>query len=557
MSESEWDISGFITSGAPRPGPPPSQKPWLPDLNPTQRLIWDDPSQNILADGEKGSGKSIGCLHKLVRHLYEGNEALAFVIVTSYNVGDMGAWHDLQNLVLPAWRDGNREPESMVLADGRVVANPKAGELMDSGIGLEYTDSKMDPKTKASKIYVRNMHGTWSLVVLLSIPYSAVIQERIKGPAPSFVYVEELTNCDSRDYHKYLSAQLGRRRRMGTTPQQFLASANPEGPSHWVYKLFFVDAADPNGKACPDGIRRKPTFSRYHVPVSENMHRLPPGYVDRLRDSFGDDEVDAARLIEGIWVDRPSGEAIFKDDFSPAIHVRGDARRSIGLLPRAGFPVVCSYDPGPVNFSVHLMQALNTTKGVIWVVFDEVNLVNKSLPYFLVVPMIMRRRLYWQELLQQRLAFEDVSDAAAFSTLRPDGTFDNREIERLSEQWCKEHPGEPDKPHTVVQPIKLRPCPKGNDSVPARTRTVKALLKQERILVSALCNKTIAMFNGLESESVREGKYDDLAAFRPKRSAHLHPFDSLSYGIFFYESAGGTFRRPSDSQHRVYECGSG
>ena len=55
---------------------------WAPSLSPTQQKIFDDPSNYILAYGERGSGKTF-CLggHKLVRHLYENFNALAIIIV--------------------------------------------------------------------------------------------------------------------------------------------------------------------------------------------------------------------------------------------------------------------------------------------------------------------------------------------------------------------------------------------------------------------------------------------------------------------------------------------
>ena len=84
---------------------------------------------------------------------------------------------------------------------------------------------------------MRNRYGGWSKLLLMSIMYSSQVEGRVKGPAPSGVYIDEITNCDGLEYYTYPAAQLGRRRNIAG-PQQFCASYNPKGPSHWVYKLF-------------------------------------------------------------------------------------------------------------------------------------------------------------------------------------------------------------------------------------------------------------------------------------------------------------------------------
>ena len=132
-------LANFITEPGPKfTPPPPSETGWRPALNPTQQLIYDDPTKFILADGEKGSGKTVGAgLFKLVRHCYE-NEAMAFVIVTKYNTGDLGVWDDFEKLVLPTFRDGNRYPEWTIDENGQHQPHPRANELMDCGMGLDY-----------------------------------------------------------------------------------------------------------------------------------------------------------------------------------------------------------------------------------------------------------------------------------------------------------------------------------------------------------------------------------------------------------------------------------
>src|SRR5574344_922132 len=56
---------------------------WEPDMNPTQRIGFYDPTEIILLYGPKGTGKSIGALHRIVRHCYEEWNALVVIITPS------------------------------------------------------------------------------------------------------------------------------------------------------------------------------------------------------------------------------------------------------------------------------------------------------------------------------------------------------------------------------------------------------------------------------------------------------------------------------------------
>ena len=544
----EWeDLAQFLSEDPPDKGKevdPP--EPWWPDLNPTQRLAWEDKSENILLDAEKASGKTVGALHSLVRHCYEADGALAMVVVTNYNVGLLGIWHDLESLVLPAWRDGNRHPQFYTDPNGNLVPHPMADELADDGIGLEFTNSQLDPKTKASRMWIRNMHGSWSQVILISIPFAKHLESKVKGISPSFVLVDELTNCESRAYHSYITSQMGRRRKLKGVAQQYVATCNPAGPSHWTYKLWFEECLDPNGVEGLDGLKRRPTFKRYHIPIQENLHRLPAGYLQRLKDAFGHDPIELSRLLDGVWVDRPDGTAIFVDVFVPSKHVKGEAHRSQGLIPHSGHTIVGGWDPGPVNFSYHMMQFIPFDGRVVVYVFDELNFVGLSAPYHRIVPVIMRRRWFWMQKLGE-VTWEDIADEAAFNQLNTSGSYDHKDIEALSKKWVDEHK------EVKLPQIKLKAAPKGNDSVPTRARILGELFQTDSILISATCAKTIEMLLHLESEEATPGKYDPLVGFRPKSSRFKHPFDSLTYPIF---SRMNVTRKKAPERH-CYEAGRG
>ncbi len=485
-------------------------KPWYPDLNPTQNRSFNDATKFILLYGEKGSGKSISGLNQLVRHCYENANAFALIIAPSIRTGADGVVHDLENLVLPTWKYGNQEAANLWREDGVLVANPRSGLLKDEGIGLESTPFKPEFDTKDRVLWIANMHGGWSKVKLISIPYAEAIAGRIKGPAPSFVYVEELTDLDDIDYFRLTAAQLGRRRGIAG-PQQWVASCNPKGPSHWVYKHFFVDTLNPE-----TGERDK-DYAIYHVPVSENMHRLPLGYVESLEKIFKSDPIQKRRLLDGEWIDMPTGEALFRDQFVPTRHVIGEATERTGINPVPGVTIIISADLGQVNSCAVFSQCIPTKDGLVWSFFDEVIHLNQKILYRVMAREIFEKMELWEEQLGVPARWEMVTGADSTKQYRPghgdyDATLFEREINKLLLAKGK-------------QPIRVVGAPSGDGSVTSRVRLVQELFFDDKLFISAMCPKT--------KEALQLVEGDPKKPMHPKKSAggYDHTFDAMSYAI--------------------------
>lgn len=511
--------------------PPPPDKPpqilhsdesdfWEPRLNPTQKKIFDEVARYILAHAEKASGKTAACLHALVRHCYEEEDALALIIAPQIRTGKDGVLYDLC-WVLDIWRNGNLD---------------KDGNRIDGGMGLEFTEPSLDPQTKDRCLFIGNRFGGWSKVMLVSIPYAEVVEKRMKALSPSLVYVDEITELESHEYFTYVSAQLGRRRGI-RGPQQYIASCNPTGPSHWVYKTWFVDCIDEYGK-------RNQQFAVYHVPIQENQHNLPAGYIQNLIDILKD-PTDRRRLLNGEWIDRPSGKAIFKNYWKPEICIRPtlgtpEHRRGFGLVPLIQFPLLVVYDPGAVNFSAHMQQMIPTKGGkTLWITFEEINFVGMQKPDFIIVPEVLKRMDFWQTKLGSQTRFIHISDEAAFSHLRPDGSYDALRMKQLSKGR-----------------INMRACPKAKDSVAARVRMLMNLMLTDSWFVSATCPKSIDVFNLLVSEKGKDDKYDPEVGLRPKRSPYIHPFDSMTYGPYYFQlSPPSSVGQTEELPPAVYRAG--
>lgn len=502
---------------------------WRPKRNPTQQAGHDSDAIFILYDGERASGKSIGALHDLVEHCYL-NTTLAFIIVKEVGQAtDGGAWSKLMHHVLPAWKYGNRDRD---------------GVMLDEGIGLDYgtngydENSMLDAQTKKPHTWMRTFNGGWSKIMLFSLPVSYQVKSKIKGKEPSFIVVDEAQTMEDGDYFKMIVQQLGRRGGL-KGKQKIIFCANPDGPSHWLYKKFFIDPVDEKTGEWDT------RYARFHVPIRENLHNLPPGYYeDYVIPAVKGDLIEEARMVRGEWVDRPSGASLFRDDFSEALHIRGDAAKGRGIIPVKGIPVIVSYDPGGAHTSIHLLQVVPTKEKVYKLTIDEMDYVGRYMPYSKLVPEVIKRMQRWETVVGGPINWIHVADDSAFNQYRAkEGSFDCWDIEKISREYVEKHK----LPERFI--IKLRAAPKGPGSRAARVRLVRDGLQAEEWLISATCPKTKEMMLKLEQDPE-----DSMA---PKKgTVFTHKFDSNTYGLFWATVGRGRFQvQTGDVQPRAYRAG--
>jgi len=469
-------------------------KEWIknPPFNPTQLVAFNEKNAKwILLYGERGTGKTWIALHKAIDHAFlEKNALVVLLTQTTTQAREGGIWDIFLLKVLPMWK---------------------------KAIGLEASEPGYDPLNRKPFVWIRNRYGTGSKVICLSFPVEANIHDRVKAIEPSYAIVDEAQNFKQPDLFMALSQQLGRRSGIKGT-QQLIFCANPAGTSHPLYKRFWIYAVDEKtGEWNKD-------YCRIHIPKEENMANLPKDYYTYIKEAVRGDPIEEARMIHGLWVDRPSGRAIFGPYFNRMLHVRGDAANGIGLTPIPGYPIRVGYDLGPVHSSVHFLQVVPTKTKQLWLVFDELNTVGKYVPYKDLVPLILRKMNFWEEFLKKEdpskpVVFDHISDSSAFTHYRTDGSFDVMVIERESR-------GEDGIPR-----IRLKAAPKGSGSVRERIRILTDKLICEEILVSALCQYTINMFELFEAKAG-----DDPDKLDPVPSVHKHVFDSLTYPMIFVET---------------------
>lgn len=468
----------------------PRDHVWVPPgLNePQLKVFFDNHSEAILADGEKGSGKSIGSLHKVVNTTYHLPNARGLIVTPTALAGESGVIYDMMTLVIPSWEKGDYK--------------------------LDGEGFKKKPKTHHDYFALYNKFGGRSEILFMSVPNDGGLEGKIKGPAPDIVYIEELTDYKSSHLFNLASAQLGRKK---GRVQQLVATCNPKGPSNWVYDLFI------NPETAREG------YARYYHPFSSNAHNMPADYQSRLEKIYRNDPISLARLRAGEWIDSPDGDALFLDYFIPEMHILGGESVGSGILPTPGSDIVLGYDLGQVNSSVTFLQRLPTVRKIevadakgnprfedlfthVWTIFDEVVVEGKKVSYSDLTRQVLKKMDLWCEFIGHSFNFLHIADDSATNQYRPNtGAHDADDIMKFSNGR-----------------IRMRPAPKGKNSRKARVRSVCELLKDESLFVSKQCPKAIEMFNGLPDDPDEPGT--------PKKKHRFgHRFDSMSYPIFYFD----------------------
>lgn len=462
---------------------------WRPPLNPTQKRAFDSKAIYILLHGERGSGKGHGGLHMLVNYLFRNNNSLGYVIIKELGMStEGGAWEELQRTILPIWQ---------------------------RDIGLNWSSVRYDAATKKPYVYIETITGGSSMIMLASLPVANQVEAKVKGRTPEIMVVDEADTLEDDRYFTALLMQLGRRS-MKTEPSKLIMLCNPRGPSHWLYKRWFEIPYDPDTGVHDD------RYAEFHIPVSENLKNLKPGYYENyVLPAVKNDPTAEARLVRGEWVDRPDSEALFANCFSSKLFVVGEAAKGLGLEPVKGVPIVVSYDLGQGHSSVHFEQVVITKDKIFQFAISEIDEVGKWTPYTKLVPKIIDMMIEWDRVGGCEWQWCHVSDNSAFNQFRAkEGSFDARDVEEIS----KAHVEKNHLPERYI--IRMRACPKGAHSIEARVRMVMEALAENCMRISATCPKTIEMFEHLPP--------DPENALKPKpKHRYVHNFDSLSYGLFY------------------------
>jgi len=492
----------------------PRVKGWWPNQCQTKsgRKIFNTITKYNLAHGERGSGKTMDVLGRLVRHCYENDNALAVVVTLTRSSATLGgAWEKLLSIILPEWVEG----------------------IGLEGDGNQGRIQERRDDSQNRYVWIGNKHGGWSRIVMRSMLHGEQIQGRIKGMEFSFFFFDELTETDSEEYFIQPLQQLRRQ----VNELQFWGACNPsdDGEDHWVYKRWFVkkNQADPK------------QYATIHVPMHENIFMANRDeYIEQVKEACKSDPTAYDRLIRGLWVKRPRGKGLLAPYFSRATHVLGRRKARVGILPSTRWPIIqMGYDLGPANSCITFEQNPPTNDIPLWSIFDEIIHIQavdgKNTPWHIIAIEMLKKMNFWCKVMGKNFVFQHLSDSDAFTKKNTDGSISGRQLERTLRRMLDERADSYPHLKHLGKRFKIQGVPKPQGSVAGRVNIVIAKLMNNELKFSDLCPFHIEMVERLEQAPNK----DSLHPLKTVRG-HIHVFDSMSYPMYHAEMGGRLLNSP-------------
>lgn len=486
---------------------------WYPKLFDRQLEVFNATGRALLVCGPRKSGKTIACLHKIVRHLWEVPDArVAMFSKTIKNAKEGGTWMDLHRMIIPEW--------------------------VKAKIGLRYTTetSKGVPGPKQSGdsrtpyFRIRNAHGGESELMLFSLDYDDNIETQMKETRFSMIYFSELSKFLSR---KVLSAALPQLR-MPNIPyelHQWISDTNPaeEGDQSWIYKVWYVEKNQSYEQYC-DSCKReqvpaqsqelfekfKRSLELIEIRPEENPF-LDPRELDELKVNSSYDIGIYSRDVEGKWVyGEGDSSRHFRSKFKDHLHIIGDCddpdeSKWKMLNPfEQTFELITGWDLGETNHAAVIFEQRMIGNVSHFFILDEQLTLSEeisneefTLDFMQLIEGLEHNAGRQFDL---RRSWSDNSSTGRYSATGD--TFPYLQVYAASKQR-----------------IYLQGVPKPHHSIKVRVRLVKFLLHQNRIHVSAHCRHTIHMFKNL-----KKGKTEDSYVVRDSEG-DIHIFSALSYAL--------------------------
>lgn len=470
---------------------------WYPPMNLKQLEIFNDAHRYLLVHGPRMSGKTFGIIHKVIRHAFDVNGAMAAIVCkTLKNAKSAGVWFLLCQ-ALRHWEDR--------CYGFKVVEGPKT-----------------TGDTKLSFVRIRNRHGTISEIQCHSLEHAQEVEAKFKGTGYSMFWLSELDQYCTEHAFDIICDALRMTPFIPFDQHQIVCDCNPPdtGPNNWMHDKWFKfkDSKPQEGDTEQTQIA-KDRLHRLLVMIDDNpqldpqaRHDLIERYKRRLQ--------WYARFIEGKWEQDITG-GHFSDVWDEDVHVVGTADcaeedREVLVSTAQCATLLTGWDIGESkNHSFHIIEKITSEvpgtnrKIVSFSILDELVVIRTHISVEQFTEAALAKMDFWNDWMKERhqieLKWRHWSDSSAFNYSSRSNTTDAALVYEASGGR-----------------IELVAAPKYRNSNRDKVKLLWQLLYARRLHVSAQLVRTRAMFANL-----REGGEAEYV----KEDDHKHPFDSLSYPI--------------------------
>lgn len=468
---------------------------WYPNITPKQIEILNCDKRYLLLAGPRKTGKTIGNLHKIAKHLWVTPTCRVGIFNISIpNAKGGGVWDDLLNDIMPEWIE-NMPGMEYTTFDG----NGKPG-------------AKTDVQSKSAYFKVKNFYGKESECRLFSLNNEMDIEAKLKSARFSMIYFPELSNFHSREV---LAKSVPQLRMIGLPfhQHQWIADTNPaeEGEESWIYKVWYQERVDPTPKE-PEIVKE---LELIEVGWNDNPYLTEMDRAE-IRYHCNYDEILYDRYVKGLWVAGGMRERIFRNTWRPEVHIIGNAEETDEtkwevIQPSENCIELCTgWDLGNVNSAAVLLEKVNPNMPQFYfTILDEQAWIKENMPLDDFVLEFLPRMDLLEKMLGKKVSWNHWSDDQALKQYKSSiGGVDALVVRNASQGR-----------------IELVGAPKENGSVEKRVNLVKRLLVKNKLFVSANCKQTIEMFRELR----RGNKPGEFIARTGDKYKHI--FDAISYAI--------------------------
>lgn len=467
----------------------------------------------ILLSGPRLAGKTIGAVHRVIRHAWETGDAnigaRIGVFCTTIKVGLSGIWDDIYKL-LKVW-----EGENIVGEDNEfftVTGNTQTSR----------------GATRQYYMQIKNKYGATSEFQLHSLEFEGDVESKFLGTRFSCLYFSELQNFHERSTFDIPKNQL---RALGIPYEQHLwiADTNPpeEGDAHWAHQVFFVD---PTLEEPPELLKTEEEIKDFRRAQEETGLVLfsiddnplaDPRDISNVKQTYKDDPEGWARFVLGKWV-RGVGfkGAWFAKDFvsrrSQIVIGEADPRTDeeeweVMLPQKSTTTLYIGLDTGETNHAGGILQKRFVDGRSVWDILDEQVHIKSEIMLSDFGEVLKAKMDRLEKYLEHPVDWTCWADTSLekFKPNSVEGTDANIIMDAVDYKFHIQFATDAKKPKTVRRRLTL----------------FINLLRQNRLFVSANCFETIKMF-----ESLRKGANEFTHIMKGDR--HKHIFDALSYVIF-------------------------
>lgn len=463
---------------------------------------------SVLVEGPRMSAKTIGTIHRVIRHMFETPGArVAMIVKITGAATDGGAWNDVVDIAMPYWL--NVPGCRYTSMDSRGNPGPR-----------------IDSKTRTIFFRISNYFGGESELRLFSLNHCADAKVRFKSTRFSCVWMNELSNFEDPIVYNAIWMQL-RSFHLRRHQLLWIADTNPsdQGEDSWIYKIWHkqhIDLAGLSNVAAKDKeyveqYRRSMRVFRFRL--SDNL-TMDEGDRAVQRANYAHDPGEQARNCDGLWVSGHGNKGKhFADLFDRNIHVigGGDDEGDQIAVSEDTTELFGGWDIGAVNHAVVLMEKrvvkLPSGQEVsVWNVLDELLYIGEHKTISDMGLEILEKMEAIERANGKKYTWIHYADDSALNVWRPSsGSFDYMELQIAT-----------------ANKIRLIGVPKPDGSIMARVRLERRLLHERRTYVSYRCQGVIAMFESLKRGSTAKDYVE--------RDEHKHIFDAKSYVTFMEAS---------------------